>query len=93
VAINFSVAITGVPGAGTRNVAITLANQSRTIQIEPHDFIEAPSAAEFREAVTTLLRAAWWAQTGTPAQRIAALEAGITKLAFKNYRTDTMVNP
>lgn len=92
-AIEFSVVVTNVANAGTKNVAVTLANHSRTIQVEITDFDNPPSAIEFLNAVTTLLKASFWAQTGTPAQRLAAVQAGITKLAYYNYRTDALVNP
>jgi len=79
-------------GKHTR-VAVTLANHSAEIGIDANSFADPPSRADFKAAVETLLRAAFWAKTGTPTQRVNAMEAGIDKLAFKNYATDTLVNP
>lgn len=91
-AIEFSVSV-AVPAPGTADATITLANHTRTLRFYLQDFVNPPSKADFRSAVEVLMRAAYHAKTGTPAQRIAAMEAGITKLAYFDYANGVEVNP
>jgi hypothetical protein len=93
VAIEFTVSVANVPGAGTKNVTITLANHTRTLPFELSDFDNPPSRMEMRQAVETLVKAAYWGVTGTPAQRLAAVQAGISRLAYFDYAAGTLVNP
>lgn len=91
--IAFTVNVQNIPGASTKRVTATLANHTDTFDAELGEFDDPPSRVEFRNAARILLRAAYFAVPGTPAQRIAALEAGITRLAYKYYQTGETVNP